>query len=61
MQSFWMQMTDTAAVLELRNTPVPVAGPGQLLVRLRAGANERQATVRVLSTRGGVAERAVQW
>ena len=41
MQSFWMQMTDTAAVLELRDTPVPVAGPGQLLVRLRAASLNR--------------------
>ena len=33
----------------------------EVLVRLRAGAAERAATVRVESTRGGVAERAVQW
>ena len=41
MQSFWMQMTDSAAVLELRDTPVPVAAPGQLLVRLRAASLNR--------------------
>ena len=33
----------------------------EVLVRLRAGASDRQATVRVESTRGGVAERAVTW
>ena len=41
MQSYWMQMTDTAAVLELRDTPQPVAGPGQLLVRLHAASLNR--------------------
>ena len=41
MQSYWMQMTDSAAVLELRDTPVPVAGPGQLLVRLHAASLNR--------------------
>ena len=41
MQSYWMQLTDTAAVLELRDTPQPVAGPGQLLVRLQAASLNR--------------------
>ena len=27
MQSYWMQMTDTDTVLELRDRPVPAAGP----------------------------------
>jgi NADPH2:quinone reductase len=41
MQSYWMQMTDTDTVLELRDTPVPTPGPRQLLVRLRAAALNR--------------------
>lgn len=41
MQSWWMQMTDTATVLELRDTPVPQPGPGQLLVRLHAAGLNR--------------------
>ena len=31
MQSWWMQMTDAETVLELRDTPLPQPGPGQLL------------------------------
>jgi NADPH:quinone reductase-like Zn-dependent oxidoreductase len=41
MQSWWMQMTDTGAVLEVRDTPVPEPGPQQLLVRLHAAALNR--------------------
>jgi NADPH:quinone reductase len=41
MQSWWMQMTDSASALELREVPVPTAGPKQLLVRLRAAALNR--------------------
>ena len=41
MQSYWMQMTDTATVLELRESPVPAAGPRQLLVRMHAAALNR--------------------
>jgi NADPH:quinone reductase-like Zn-dependent oxidoreductase len=41
MQSYWMQMTDTDTVLDLRNTPVPQPGPGQLLVRIHAAALNR--------------------
>ena len=40
MQSYWMQMTNTETVLDLRDTPVPTPGPGQLLVRMRAAALE---------------------
>ena len=41
MQSWWMQMTDTDTALELRNNPVPTAGPKQLLVRMHAAALNR--------------------
>jgi NADPH:quinone reductase-like Zn-dependent oxidoreductase len=41
MQSWWMQMTDTATLLELRDTPVAQPAPDQLLVRLHAAALNR--------------------
>jgi NADPH:quinone reductase-like Zn-dependent oxidoreductase len=41
MQSYWMQMTDTDTVLELRDSPVPDVGSGQLLVRMHAAALNR--------------------
>ena len=41
MQSWWMQMTDTATVLEQRDTPVPTPGAKQLLVRLHAASLNR--------------------
>jgi NADPH:quinone reductase len=41
MQSWWMQMTGTETVLELRETPLPQPGPGQLLVRMQAAALNR--------------------
>jgi len=41
MKSYWMQMTDTGTVLELRDTPRPEAGPRQLLVRMRAASLNR--------------------
>ena len=41
MKSYWMQMTDTATVLELRDTPMPEPGPRQLLVRMHAAALNR--------------------
>src|SRR4051812_42158473 len=41
MQSWWMQMTDTQTILELRDAPKPEAGPGQLLVRLHAAGLNR--------------------
>lgn len=41
MRSWWMQMTDAATSLDLRDIPVPAAGPGQLLVRLHAAALNR--------------------
>jgi len=41
MQSYWMQMSETATVLELRNSPVPDPDPRQLLVRMHAAALNR--------------------
>ncbi|MES2946111.1 MAG: zinc-binding dehydrogenase [Pseudomonadota bacterium] len=41
MQSWWMQMSDTDTVLEQRESPVPVPGPKQLLVRMHAAALNR--------------------
>lgn len=41
MQSWWMQMTDSTTVLEQRDTPMPVPGDRQLLVRMRAASLNR--------------------
>ena len=41
MRSWWMQMTDTDTLLELRDTPAPTPGPQQLLVRLHAASLNR--------------------
>ena len=41
MQAFWMKMTDTAMVLDVRESPIPEPGPAQLLVRMRAAALNR--------------------
>ena len=41
LQSWWMQMTDSGTTLERRDAPAPVAGPKQLLVRMRAAALNR--------------------
>ncbi len=41
MQSYWMQMTDTDTVVDLRDAPVPRPALGQLLVRMRAAALNR--------------------
>jgi len=41
MRSYWMQMTDTKTVLELRETQVPEPGPTELLVHMRAAALNR--------------------
>jgi len=41
MQSYWMQMTDTDTVLDLRDVPVPQPEAGQLLVRMHAAALNR--------------------
>jgi NADPH2:quinone reductase len=41
MQGYWMQMTDTATVLELREAAQPQPGPSQLLVRMRAAGLNR--------------------
>jgi NADPH:quinone reductase-like Zn-dependent oxidoreductase len=52
MQSYWMQMTDTAAVLELRDAAMPVAGPRQLLIRMHAAALNRGEFLRVHGLHG---------
>jgi NADPH2:quinone reductase len=41
MQSYWMQMTDAATLLEVRDTPVPTPGPQQILVRIAAASLNR--------------------
>ena len=41
MKSWFMQMTDTDTVLEMRDVPVPQPGPGQLLVRMHAAGLNR--------------------
>jgi NADPH:quinone reductase-like Zn-dependent oxidoreductase len=41
MQSWWMQMTESATRLELRDSPLPVASPRQLLVRMQAAGLNR--------------------
>jgi NADPH2:quinone reductase len=41
MQGWWMQMTDSATVLEQRECAMPEPGPQQLLVRMHAAALNR--------------------
>jgi NADPH:quinone reductase-like Zn-dependent oxidoreductase len=41
MRSWWIQSVASRTELEARDVPVPVAGPGQVLVRLRAGGLNR--------------------
>jgi len=41
MQSWWMQVNDDGAVLELRDATRPQPGPGQLLVRMHAASLNR--------------------
>lgn len=41
MKSFWMLMDEAGSRLELRDAPVPQAGPGQLLVRMEAASLNR--------------------
>ena len=41
MRSWWMQTDGVASTLELRDVPLPDAGPGQLLVRMHAAGLNR--------------------
>lgn len=41
MQSYWMQMSDDHATLEMRDVPRPEPGPRQVLVRLHAAGLNR--------------------
>jgi len=41
MRGYWMQMTDSQTMLELRETPTPEPGARQLLVRLHAASLNR--------------------
>ena len=41
MQAYWIHAADGKTVLERRESPVPAAGPGQLLVRIRAASLNR--------------------
>jgi NADPH2:quinone reductase len=41
MQAYWMQMSGDQATLEVRETPRPEPGPGQLLVRMHAAGLNR--------------------
>lgn len=41
MKSYWMHSTQDRGVLEMRDVPVPVPGPKQLLLRMRAAGLNR--------------------
>ena len=53
MQSYWMQMSPTATVLELRDTPVPQPAPHQLLVRMLSASLNRGEFVSGHGLHGG--------
>ncbi len=53
MKSYWMQMTPTDTVLELRDTPVPQPGPHQLRVRMRSASLNRGEFVAGHGLHGG--------
>lgn len=41
MQAYWMQVTEHDAALQVRDTPRPEPGPGQVLLRMHAAALNR--------------------
>ena len=41
MKSYWIRHENGAGVMELRESPIPVPGPGQLLLRVRAASLSR--------------------
>ena len=53
MQSYWMQMTDQATVLEMRETAMPQPGPQQLLLRMHAASLNRGEFVAGHGLHGG--------
>ena len=59
MKSYWMQIVDGKIQLELRDTPRPEAGPGQVLVRVRAaGLNRGEFIIGHTLQKGGSAKAA---
>src|SRR2546430_7664125 len=58
MKSYWLRPESGKAALELREAPVPDPGPGQLLVRMRAGGWNRGELIVGHSVKAGGAAKA---